>query len=129
MPRINIKGGPPQKALGVGLDDGGIGELLGMGIAAFGVTGLLVGAVEEIVGLIKAGPYVGVNVGKPRLGPRGAVHFCCNLGKKATPPIMIAITTRINKVINRFLFGIWLYITWVLIYSVIDYNTGGLTGL
>jgi hypothetical protein len=60
-----------------------------------------------MVGFIKGEPFVGVNVGKPRLGPRGAVHFCCNLGKKATPRIIIATTTRINEVINRFFFGIW----------------------
>ena len=95
----------------MGLDDGRTGELLGTGITGFVVTAPFVGGFEDTVGVprtVNNVLFVGVYVGNPKLGPRGAVHFCCNLGKMATPPIMIARDTTINRAMKIFRFVIWM---------------------
>jgi hypothetical protein len=103
-----ISDGPPQRGLGVGLEEGGIGELLGMGVVDVWGSALIVGVVgeiEEVVYVGKTAMVFGVYVGKLKLGPRGAVHFSCKLGKIATPAMIIMITpmARMERKIVRLL--------------------------
>lgn len=93
----------------MGLDDGRTGELLGTGITWLVVITPFVAVCEVIVGVARPVNnvlFVGVYVGKPKPGPSGAVHFCCNLGYIANPPIMIAKNATINRLMKIFRFVI-----------------------